>query len=266
MKRYKSIFIFIIASAIFAGCNSVTPDISKPIDSKIRFEIYESHSASVNSNEGYPELHIGLFTEKYYPCSNYGLNFIRNTFGENITIDLISLRIPNICLTSFGPATADLPLGVGAGKYNLKIKMNGELDSYIINISDSVVTISNGPGKISSTAYYKYFRYPKNSFAYYCGTTVEDKYICDDFLDTLKSKINIKEYYFPNDGRKPYPDSLGGHYYEMPAKFFIYNSGQDFDKIDTILSSYKKSVIKDKQGIGISIVNWENKYFYSWLY
>ena len=250
---------------ITESCNSTNPDTNSIIDSNIKFKITEVHPVSGSSSMGIPQIHLILTTEKIYPCFNYGINLFKSISGRNITINLLGLNVPNICLTALGPASADVPMQVGNGEYNLNIKSKGITDSYIVNVSDSLITVSNKNGEISSPAYNKYYRFPKNSFAYYCGTTIEDKYICDDFLDTLKSKINIKEFYFPEDGQKPYPDSSMGHYYDMPAKFFIYNSEEDFDKIGSIMSSYKKSVIKDKQGIGISIVNWENKYFYSWL-
>ena len=266
MSSLKIITVLLIQLTFIAGCNSISPNNNVKLDSKVKFEIYEAHPASVNSNIGIPEIHLRIITEKIYPCSNYRINTFQNISGGNISIYLPSLNVPDICLTSLGPAIADIPLNLINRKYNLKLIFNGITDNYDVDISDSVIYLNNNVGDMSTPVYYKYFRYPKNSFAYYCGTLIEDKYICDDFLDTLKSYLKLKEFYFPQDGQKPYHDSLGGHYYEMPARFFIYNNDEDFNKIGNILSSYKKNVIKDKQGIGISIVNWMNKSFYSWQY
>jgi hypothetical protein len=69
------------------------------------------------------------------------------------------------------------------------------------------------------------------------------------FLDTLKQVLNIDEFEFPQYGEIPYPKEPQGHYWDMPARYFYYNSEDDFKNIEDILRDFKGNYIKDKEGI-----------------
>ena len=57
-----------------------------------------------------------------------------------------------------------------------------------------------------------------------------------------------------------------GHHYDMPAKYFFYEKDEDFDKAGEILKSYTQNVIAQYSGVGISLINWKNKKYLSWLF
>jgi len=263
ISHLSIIFDFLL---LLTGCNSVEPGESTIIDSTIRFKIYESFPETNNNNIGESKIYIYLFTEKEYPCLGYQLNLDEHIYEKNIDINIHDIIIPDGgCPTAFGPASCYLILDLSNGEYYLDIEVNRQVDRYLVKISDSEITIQDYTlNRISESLYHRYFRFPKFSFAYYCGTSIENKYICNDFLDTLQSKISIREFSFPGNGEKPYPDSLGGHNYEM-AKYFLYDSETDFNKIGEILGEYKNEVLKNNEA-NISIYNWQNKHFYSWLY
>ncbi|MCH8820182.1 MAG: hypothetical protein IIB03_07675, partial [Acidobacteria bacterium] len=54
--------------------------------------------------------------------------------------------------------------------------------------------------------------------------------ICEGFIDTLKSVINITEFNFSDIAEIPYPSSSQGHYYDANARYFYYESEEEFDK------------------------------------
>jgi len=58
------------------------------------------------------------------------------------------------------------------------------------------ICIKNKTQSFTSPEYKLYWRYPKNSFAYLCGTMVQDSCICDAFIDSLKQIIKIEPFSF----------------------------------------------------------------------
>ena len=109
------------------------------------------------------------------------------------------------------------------------------------------------------------WRYPKNSFAYLCGTTLSDTSLCENFIDTLKSVINLTEFNFSEIAEIPYPTSSQGHQYDADVKYFYYDNENEFDKIQAVMKSYKQNHNIDDGGDGLYIVNWMNKKIRSWL-
>ena len=71
--------------------------------------------------------------------------------------------------------------------------------------------------------------------------------------------------YFPEYGQIPYPASSDGHYYEMPAKYFIYENERDFETAGEILRVYSNNIVSQYEGVGIKLINWKNKIYRSWL-
>jgi hypothetical protein len=265
MKKNIIVSAAFIIMVLLQSCSNVEPVTSKAIDSKVIFKFYEWYPVNNGNQTGAPEMYLGIYTEKAYPCCNYTLNSTKVINGKDISITLNSLIEPDICLTAFGPATENLPFKLQNGEYNFSINLNHVKNNYTVNVSNKNITVKANSGDNTTPLYHNYYRYPANTFVYMCGTTLTSKYIYEDFLDTLKSKINIVEYKFPEDGQKPYPNSMGGHYYEPHAKYFTYQSEEDFDKIGKTMNAYIKSHLNDWEGVGISITNWLNKNFYSWI-
>jgi hypothetical protein len=265
LNKYIVLCLILIYTILLQSCKTVEPVASAPVDSKINFKLYEWHPVSNNDDIGKPEIFLNMSTDKSYPCCNYGLNFTKVISGKNITLTIYSVSEPDICLTAFGPAVESIPCNLPDGAYNLGIIINHVQDKYSVTISDKNIYIKSISNKNSYPLYENYYRYPAKSFAYFCGTNLNSKYIWEDFLDTLKSKISITEYTFPDSGQKPYPEIMGGHYYDPPAKYFTYNSEEDYDKIGQIMNTYTKNHSKDMDGVGISVTNWLNKNFYSWI-
>lgn len=79
------------------------------------------------------------------------------------------------------------------------------------------------------------------------------------------SVIDIPEFYFSDIAEIPYTLSSQGHYYDAKARYFYYKTEEEFDKIQEVMKSYKHTHFPDDNGIGLSVVNWMDKKFYSWL-
>ena len=85
---------------------------------------------------------------------------------------------------------------------------------------------------------------------------METSWICEDFLDTLKTIIEIEEFEFPDYGKIPDPDSSYGHHYDSKTRFFTYKSEQDFDRAGDVSGDFTRRVISGHSGIGIYLLKW----------
>ncbi|MHB1688061.1 MAG: hypothetical protein ACYCVH_11890 [Ignavibacteriaceae bacterium] len=263
---------FLFSFAIFLlvllnGCNNSSLDSNNatltPIDSKILFDVSESYD---NYNVGTPpRLYLTLSTEKAYGCSNFSIVTSVQINNNNLFVRLSGVSEPNICLTALGPATSRTKIDLADGDYSLQIIYPGFKDKYSLTISDSNVLINGDSTANTKPRNRIILRYPKNSFAYLCGTLLSDSSIYNNFLDTLRSKINIVEFHFPLEGKIPYPTALGGSYYDPPARYFYYKTESDFDQAADILKQYKDKYLNGKDGYGISLINWLGKQINSWM-
>lgn len=82
------------------------------------------------------ELELRFRTERDYGCRNYIIKNTVSQSGNDVNISLLDIVKLDLCLTSLGPATVTINLGVKTnGTYELKIQ-NGR----ILNVFDLEVT------------------------------------------------------------------------------------------------------------------------------
>ncbi|MEO8399246.1 MAG: hypothetical protein ABI550_05440 [Ignavibacteriaceae bacterium] len=259
--KYISIFVVIL----FSSCDILDDDSSSisPLDSKVNFKVVESYDNYETIST--PQIFIELQTEKIYGCFNYSIRTNFKVVDKSIIIDIIGIYKPSVCLTTLGPANGSIKLGELSGIFEIKINNRQFNDKYNLLISDSLIILDGQETSNTKPLINFAYRYPKNSFAYLCGTTLSDTSICENFIDTLKSVINLTEFHFSDFAEIPYPKSSQGHYYEANARFFFYQTEENFGKIQEVMKSYKQSHFPTDNGIGLSIINWMNKKVYSWL-
>lgn len=264
--RFTTIILSAVLLISFLGCDTVDnggdPATGK-LESRVNFKIYESFQD--NKSGDAPQIYISLNSEKIYPCMNYSYSVNAVESGGSIEMYLSGIIKPNICLTALGPATYRQQLNFNEGLHELNFYAAGFSDRYVVFVSDSSIVVSGNSTDNTKPVYTLYWRHPKHSFVYTCGTLTEDSSLAYDFLDTLKSHLNIKEFKFPNVGEIPYPKSSGGYYYNMPAKYFTYSDESEFSKAGELLTKFTRQVLKDKGGAGITLSNWLNVNYYSWM-
>jgi hypothetical protein len=253
----------LVVSAFFTTHCSVSDLL--PVEGKIFFSVLETHR-SYDCNCA-PDITLVMKTEKIYGCLNYQIKTEIFRSGGQIDLKISGIEPPEgYCLTAMGPATARKALELPEGTYTLNLSYNYAVDRYhlIVN-ADSLQVVSTVPS-FSQPEFSVYWRYPKNSFVYLCGTMTETSWICDDFLSRLLKDVNLEEFTFPDYGEIPYPRSSEGHYYDAPARYFRYQSEADFDMAGEILKTYSKDVISQYEGVSLWLQNWKNKTFRSWLF
>jgi hypothetical protein len=230
---------------------------------KYYIDIKETHLYN-KQTEG-PKITLSLVTKEIFSCCNYTIKYLKEQKGNIIDIVITGLNIPGVCLTACGPAASSDDLDLKNGEYRINIICDYIKDAYDVKVTEEFIEINWSRLQFTEPRTELFRRFPKNSFVYLCGTTIENKWICKDFLDSLSARVNIKEFNFPEYGKKPYPDSSQGYYYNMPARFFKYENESDFAKINEALKSYSK-IVKKYSGVGIELTNWKNEKYCSWLY
>jgi hypothetical protein len=263
MKNYLCV---IIASLLLVqGCGLFDDDDQgslTPLEGLIKVEVKEYYPDYTTVSD--PQLYLQMVTEKIYPCMNYGISNTLVTNPGRIDVNIHGIFTPDICLTALGPAGSMKRLNAPQGNYRLTFRYAGAVDEYNMTINKSFVRLEPVNRVHTVSENLMYHRYPEKSFAYLCGTTLQDTALCRMFIDTVASIINIQRFEFPETGAIPYPSASQGYYYNMPAQYYYYETEEDFEKIGSIMESFRNTYIKDKTGIGISVINWRNRNFYSW--
>jgi hypothetical protein len=266
MKKILLLYLFLFL--VVSGCsliedNDDNDENLRSLEGKLLLELYEGYED--NQLPSNPVIFLRLKTEKIYECSNFGISSSYNIRGDRIEILVNGIYEPEICLTALGPAVTKYQIGDLKGTFNVTIRSQRFTDEFKLVIDENFIRIE-GDGSQNITVKDRYFnRYPERSFVYLCGTTLADTALCRMFIDTVKSVINIQQFEFPETGVIPYPAVSQGYQYNMPAKYFRYENEDDFMRIREIMKSFKDAYIKDKQGIGISVQNWRNVSFFSWV-
>lgn len=262
-------FILLIALCLFINCEKGQRPIGRtygnfaPIEGNIIFKVLEGHKEP--HCNCIPGIMLYMETEKIYGCYNFSIMSEILQTGNNLTVKLLGIYIPDICLTALGPARSKKFLYIPRGQYTLNFLHEFAVDRYVLIITDSAIKVFKVDSIITNPEFEVFWRYPPNSFAYICGTTPETSWIYQDFIDTLSSEIDLEEFQFPAYGQICYPSSSQGHHQDMPARYFLYNNEGDFDKACKILKRYYQRVIVNYSGVGINLINWMDKSYYSWL-
>ncbi len=271
MKKVKSwIFRFTIAIflSILTGCTTdTTPLNQRKID-------FASERIFLSLGEGYlspdsimaPRILLKMRTEKIYPCLNYRIENRVTQQGSQITLMIQGIRLSGeVCLTALGPARASRFFDLAEGEYQLKIVWGRSTDSYLLNVTADKLELRPRQTSFTSPEFTCFWRYPENSFVYLCGTMPQNGWIYQDFLDTLQRHLDLQEFEFPAGCQTCYPAASSGHYVDWPARYFYYQSEADFRQAGELLRTYVRERIADEPGVGISLINWKNQSYHSWL-
>lgn len=234
-----------------------------PLDSRIKFSVGEDHDSPCDNCE--PSIVLRMVTEKTYGCCNYRIETGVFVTRRAVYVSLEGIYKPSICLTAIGPASSVRYMQLSPGTYSLNFLHDDRVETYELVITDDAIRIDGEGSFLTEPEARLTWRYPPKSFAYLCGSTIETSWICDDFADSLLSTGLFSEFSFPDSGEIPYWRSTGGYYYNMPGRYFLYESEADFDTAGAVLERYAKEVTSQYIGNGITLRNWKDRWFVSWM-
>ena len=231
------------------------------VSSNVIFSISETYDNSYEVDT--PKLRLNIRTTEIYSCMNFELACSEYNSDNTLIIRFNGITHSDICLTALGPAQFNTRI---LENINTLILINGQtIDGYILKITKEKVDFTPVESSFTKPEYTRYYRYPENSFAYLCGTNSDNQYIYEEFLDTLLTGVELREFVFGSNGVLPYPESSNGYWNDPPAKYFLYSLETDFDKAGEILKAYTDNNLSYGDGTTISLIGWNNKNFRSWL-
>ncbi|HTW91688.1 MAG TPA: hypothetical protein VMH22_08260 [bacterium] len=259
MKNVLSLSLLTALLFSAGGCSKVSLE---PLQGGVAFDVVENYAPPYDS--GYPRIELSMSTEKVYPDIQRTIAADVRAIGPYVSVDIWGIQCPDVLYEVPGPASSDWPLDVGDGQYLCQITHGWDSDWYALAVTDSYLRVSPIEGNFTQTAPDLYWRHPVNSFAYICGTTDEDTWVYDDFLDSLRSRVNLTEFSFPDSGEIPYPCSSAGHWRNRPARYFRYQDDADYEAAGRVLAEYAKNVLAQRPGVGIMLIDWKNRRHTSW--
>lgn len=261
--KYK-IFVIVVCILLLAGCQETGTNDLLSQDGKIVFGIGERHETY--GEAGDPLIHMFLSTEKIYPCCNFLIVTDHHVSGGSIEVDIWGIRVPEVCLTALGPAGTSFFLPLSPQSYSLEIRGEDYTDHYTVEVTDSTLAVTGDSTAHTVPKTPLLRRFPSRSFVYLFGSTAADTALNRLFVDSLQQVVDIEEFSFPEDAGIPYPRSSSGYHCNTPARYFYYDTEADFDLVGDVLRDFTLTRLVDKEGIGISVRNWRNRFFASWIF
>lgn len=239
--------------SIYLGGDSVSTEIDfSPV------ELYDKYNEPDT-----PSLKIQFITKEIFPCSNFHIACTQFRRDKQLIIRFDSILKPSLCLTACGPAETFVDL---SNDITSLVLINGkDIDKYQVEITDKLVEIAQITNKFTNLKYGRTFRYPENTFAYICGTNINNAHLYNDFVKILVDSTTLIEYKFSGEGRIPYPDSSSGHWKDNASLFFKYENESDFEKAGALLKNFTQKNLSKNDGVGISLISWNNKKYKSWM-
>lgn len=269
-RRIAVVFISILGvTGVLTSCNVLTPD-----DEGDRLSIPKKVEVYLDVEEGYanyseisdPKLFLSMRTADIYGCCNYSILADVGLLNKKLRVDLRGIYKPDICLTSPGPATYRGKVDLSEGSYDLEICDPPTTDHYRLIVTESSIRLKPVFTEFTRAEHELVWRYPRNSFAYLCGTTEETSWIYEDFFHELLALSSITTYEFPTGGFVPYPEAGNGHWVDHSAKYFLYQAETDYEEVGALLKRYSQDTISQYLGVSVYLVNFRNQEFMSWQY
>lgn len=242
-----------------AGCGQLATD-PAPVEGGLVLHVREIHDFTF-SRVGTPDIALFIESEREYNCANYRLDSELDVKGQEISLSIRGIRTPEICLAALGPAQFKTFLPGAEGEYSLRISHGGRTDRYTLSITREAITLQREHASFTRTAYGRFWRYPPLSFAYICDSAGAHREACDRFRGVLREQLAIEPFSFPAGGEIPYPQSESGWGREWRAEYYRYPREEEYLRAGELLRSF----IAENPGVMLSVMNWQNLSFRSWL-
>ncbi len=237
-----------------------------PIDSKILITMSERLDHSGRS------MILNCRTARTYGCSNYRLAYTRERLGSVTSIAFLYVRIPEVCLTSLGPARADIDLGsLAPGKYLFEISSGGKSVGAALSVSPDSCVVANGESPTIDFPVPHLNRVPDNTvwgLIGYLGHQGEPfDSLAGAFLDSLTARGASVGSFAPGDYGYFVIDASGaierpstdGYYFALP---FIRRFAGDPALVRDLVAYFGRT-----QGffLSIQVHTWRGDAYYGWV-
>ena len=145
-------------------------------EGRILFAVREAYPFGQEGVE--PTIVLDLETEKIYGCCNFSIESAFRRIGNRLLVGIEGIYMPELCLTALGPAYSSRELVLEPGSYTLEISDGPLRSEFLIDVTDEALSVTTAasaaglqsPG-LAAPLFTSWWRYPRNSFVYLCGTT-----------------------------------------------------------------------------------------------
>lgn len=265
----RAVFV-ILLSAIIAGClvvsscyDSTTEIELRTLEGRVKVSIHEGYSRYGVMED--PKIFLSLETEVMQPCYNWSIQTSVERRVDKIMVSLDGISTPQICADAIGPAKEWRELQLADGKYKLGFVLDGRIDTYTLDISDTAIVLEPVAADFTYSDIGKYWRYPERSFACLFHTTDPSTPLVVAFADSLKNLPGVKELQLGQQFASPYFVSDRGLATPFVVKIFEYESEEDFAAAGELLQRFVNRRNVEQGMLSIQLVNWRAEKYMSWL-
>ncbi len=187
-------------------------------------------------------------TEKIYPCCNFTLKSKVSNRFKNISIEFKYVIIPDMCLTTFGPAVTTIKLGnLSKGAHKFKTIVNDVISEGELIVTDEKYVLKIENPKEIVIAKETLNKIPKNTIWGTIGYHEKaSESMVNTFLDSLQILGATPSKYLPGDYHAFYIQE-NGEILNEPAleywfsKRFIFDFSNNIKSIEELLTRYKEN-------------------------
>lgn len=249
------------------GCDGIgvfKDNSTRPVDHELVLRLAEQHEIAPEAPD-VPSLFFTMRTKKNFGCSGYRIRREVEHTNDQVVVQILGIKGPEAnCSAVLAPASARFKLPLDLGTYTLML-VNGEIrDEYTVTVTNQRVEMKIVDAGWTEPTATLHWRYPRDSFAYFCGTTQETTALCADFEARLQD-LPITRIEVPEEGEWPYRLQSKGYKFDAPAQFYRYPDVAMWEEIKARLRTFTQERIRNRDGIGLEVENWLFDGVRSWM-
>mgnify|MGYP000857685431 CR=1 FL=1 len=239
-KMKKAVFLLVILLSSIS-CEKTTRYDYQLIDSDIVISMSEELGNPTRSFK------FGLQTDKAYPCINYSLITNSTTRTDKISIEVLGIYTPEVCLTAIGPASSAIPVtSIQNNTYDIEFKIGTNISTgklictsneFKLQMNDLLQIKINGPvlKRVPVSTIW-------GTVGYHNSTSIDK---VNEFISTIKtagaSELTLEDgnyNYFEIENGKIKEPTNSGYWF---TKTFVYKFSGDKNLIRSIVKDYSKN-------------------------
>lgn len=237
----KNLLFISIAILALSGCEKSSSYSYQVVNSDI---VVTMNEALGNPDRSFT---LKLKTDQAYPCINYSLITDTKISGNNITVEVLGLYIPDICLTAIGPASAALAIpDMQDMTYNIVFKIGTNISYGRLTCSQDQFSLGMDDPRQVKISEPVLKRVPDNliwgTVGYHEESTLDR---VNEFLNSLKeagayvvSLDNGNYNYFEIENNRIKEPVNSGYWF---TRSFVYGFTGDKEPVRSVVKDYGKN-------------------------
>ncbi len=241
LKQMKKTIFIVFAILGLTSCEKTPKYDYQVVESDIVVKMREDLGNPIRSFE------LGLHTDKAYPCINYYLITNSETKTDKITVEVLGVYTPTICLTAIGPASSTIPItNIQNKSYDIEFKIGTNISTgklictsneFKLQMKDLLQIKIEGP---------VLKRIPVNTIwgtvGYHNSSSVDK---VNNFINSIKAagatEVNLEDgnyNFFEIENSKIKEPTNSGYWF---TKTFVYKFTGDKNLVRSVVKDYSKN-------------------------